>query len=275
MIADLRELARVRYPVLILSVLAWVPLLTGPGSGLIAHCPATADAPSRASVNMLLAMNPPLSFAGGWVLMLVAMMSPLLIHPVSHVRLSSFRHRRIYAMALFLAGYVSIWMVAGALLFVVAIVAGLYAAQSWTPVAMAFLVAAVWQASPAKQRCLNGCHSLRSLVAFGRAADLDALCFGLEHGSWCVGSCWALMLVPMLLVEGHTLVMGASAFLMFSERLEPPGQPAWRIRGLIAIRRIVVARFIVATRGRKVDCLARRDQTWCSISSILHRWAGR
>jgi hypothetical protein len=36
------------------------------------------------------------------------------------------------------------------------------------------------------------------------------------------------------------------------------------------------AQFIAATRGRKVDCLARgRDQTCCSISSILRRCAGR
>jgi site-specific recombinase XerD len=37
-----------------------------------------------------------------------------------------------------------------------------------------------------------------------------------------------------------------------------------------------IAQFIVATRGRKVDCLARLcDQTCCSISSILRRCAGR
>jgi hypothetical protein len=36
-----------------------------------------------------------------------------------------------------------------------------------------------------------------------------------------------------------------------------------------------VAQFITATRGRKVDCLARSDQTCCSISSILRGWAGR
>jgi hypothetical protein len=35
------------------------------------------------------------------------------------------------------------------------------------------------------------------------------------------------------------------------------------------------AQFIAATRGRKADCLARRDQTCCSISSILRRCAGR
>ena len=35
------------------------------------------------------------------------------------------------------------------------------------------------------------------------------------------------------------------------------------------------AQFITATRGRKVDCLARRDQTCCSISSILRGCAGR
>src|SRR4029453_12693274 len=36
-----------------------------------------------------------------------------------------------------------------------------------------------------------------------------------------------------------------------------------------------VSQFITATRGRKVDCLARRDQPCCSISSILRRCAGR
>src|SRR5215510_8360320 len=35
------------------------------------------------------------------------------------------------------------------------------------------------------------------------------------------------------------------------------------------------APFLVATRGRKVDCLARRDQTCCAISSILRRCAER
>ena len=37
-----------------------------------------------------------------------------------------------------------------------------------------------------------------------------------------------------------------------------------------------IAQFIVATRGRKVDCLAWRiDQTCCSINSILRGCAGR
>src|SRR5215813_410995 len=37
----------------------------------------------------------------------------------------------------------------------------------------------------------------------------------------------------------------------------------------------IFAQFLVATRGRKVDGLARRDQTCCAISSILRRCAGR
>jgi len=37
----------------------------------------------------------------------------------------------------------------------------------------------------------------------------------------------------------------------------------------------IFAQFIVATRGRKVDCLAHSDQTCCSINSILRRCAGR
>ena len=38
----------------------------------------------------------------------------------------------------------------------------------------------------------------------------------------------------------------------------------------------LIAQFIVATRGRKVDCLACCiDQTCCSINSILRGCAGR
>ena len=70
-------------------------------------------------------------------------------------------------------------------------------------VAAVFFIGLAWQCSPAKQVCLNRCHALRELAAFGRAADTDALIFGATQGVWCAGSCWAWMLLPLLLPGGR------------------------------------------------------------------------
>lgn len=244
MTQDPRELARVRNPVLLLSAAAWIWLLADPGGSLVhAHCPAmlSGSLPLPDLLPMLLAMNPPASLAAGWGLMLVAMMAPMLILPISHLRLQSFKRRRPRAIALFVAGYAGIWMAAGGVLLAGALAAGSLAPDSYLPAAGVILLAIVWQASPVKQRCLNRCHAHTGLAAFGVAADLGALRFGASHGIWCVGSCWALMLAPMLLPRGHVAAMAAVAVLMLCERLENPGPPRWRWRGLGKASRIVAA----------------------------------
>jgi predicted metal-binding membrane protein len=97
--------------------------------------------------------------------------------------------------------------------------------------ALMTIIAIVWQFSPVKQRCLNRCHAHGELAAFGPAADVDALRFGLTHGVWCVGSCWALMLLPLLVSSGHVAMMAAVSLWLFAERLDTPTLPRWRLRG--------------------------------------------
>lgn len=230
-----RERLRVRVPVLCGSAVAWILLLAAPGgAGLHAHC-------SPASLDLLLAHNPPAALALGWVLMLVAMMGPSLIAPVRHVRDRSFARRRARAVALFVAGYVSIWLAAGAVLLALALAGRLVAPESLVPVALVALVALVWQASPAKQICLNRCHAHAELPAFAPAADVAALRFGLTHGIWCAGSCWALMLLPLLVSRGHLAVMAAVTLWLLAERLERPAPPGWRWRGPGKAVRLVAA----------------------------------
>jgi|SRR5271165_506042 len=239
---DARELARVRNPVLLISAVTWVWVLFEPGS-MVAHCPAPNSRPTPlpASVQMLLAMNPPASLAAGWVLMLIAMMAPVLIPPVHHIRLRSFAHRRSRSIVLFLAGYAGIWMALGGALLATALAVQLFAPQSYLLAAGVGVIALVWQFSPIKQRCLNRCHAHTEVAAFGAAADFDALRFGVTHGIWCAGSCWALMLFPMLLPRGHVVAMATMAVLIFGERLERPMPPCWRWRGLGKLTRTVVA----------------------------------
>src|SRR5258708_1662267 len=79
------------------SLLAWfalalvvarneMPLLCLSSPDLIAHLGAGVDALARADVV--------LTEIAGWLAMIAAMMFPLLLHPVRHVALRSFRDRR-------------------------------------------------------------------------------------------------------------------------------------------------------------------------------------
>jgi predicted metal-binding membrane protein len=243
MIYNARDLAPVRNSILLVSAVTWILLLNPGGMLMIAHCPATGSVamPFLTSAQMWLTMNPLLNLAAGWALMLVAMMSPVLIEPIRHIRLRSFTRRRARSIMLFVTGYTAIWIALGSVLLPIELAIKLFQPQSYLPATGVILVTVVWQCSPTKQLCLNRCHAHSELAAFGPAADLDALRFGLTHGIWCAGSCWGLMLIPMLVPSGHLVAMATVAILIFGERLEQPGPPCWRWRGLGKATRIVIA----------------------------------
>jgi predicted metal-binding membrane protein len=226
MIYDARDCARLRLGVLLTSAVAWAAMVAVPG--VSCHCRTYA---SGAALGQLLASQSSGSLAYGWLVMLVAMMGPMTLPALYRIRIGSFVSRRWRSSALFLASYVLVWMVAGSVLTVAELVAKWRAPGSYGPAVVVGLVGLVWQMSPFKQRCLNRCHAHPSLAAFGLAADRDAFKMGLGHGRWCVGSCWAIMLFPMLLPEWHLTAMAAATLVMLCERLEPPMTPTWRLRG--------------------------------------------
>lgn len=223
-----RERFEVRVPLALTSAVAWLVVLLGQScTALSVLCSAGMS-------------WSPASLALGWAVMLLAMMTPLLTGPVRYLWDRSFAERRARAILLFLLGYGFLWMVAGSLLAVAAL-ARRSASGSSLPLVAAALVALVWQISPAKQFSLNRCHRQGELAAFGWAADRDALSFGLTHGFWCVGSCWALMLLPLLVPRGHVAAMAAVTVWVFAERLDRVMPPAWRWHGGAKAARIVVA----------------------------------
>ena len=205
-----RERRQVRTPMLLATAAAWLVLAFGPAP----HC----------------------STVLGWALMLAAMMLPVLIAPVRHIHDRSFTHRRARAISLFLAAYGAVWMACGIVLI------GIRELIPPAALAMAILPIVVWECSPAKQRCLNRGHAHPELPAFGHAADLGALRFGWTHALWCVGSCWALMFLPMLVSRGHFAVMAAVSVWLFAERLERPMPPRWRVRIPLTMARVIRAR---------------------------------
>lgn len=253
MIPSPRQSARVRNPVLLVSGIAWILLLVEPGSGgeHIHHHSSSGGSPEG-----LLATGPLAPLAASWALMLIAMMAPVLIPHLLHIHLRSFRQRRARSIFLFLAGYAAVWMAAGLVLMAIRQAAQLLGPQDFRPAAALLVVALIWQVSPLKQRSLNRCHANPDLAAFGTSADVDALRFGTTHGLWCAASCWALMLFPMLLPGGHLAAMAIVAFLVFSERIEPPMPPAWRWRGFGRMKRLLVAQARIRFRASGIAPLA-------------------
>jgi predicted metal-binding membrane protein len=238
-----RARRRISVGVLLVSALAWAMLVSVPTHPWVVDlCASGATRWSWSLWAALLQGSAPGLLAAGWLLMLLAMMAPTLVAPLLHVHQRSFRRRRARSLGLFGLGYFALWMLAGvALTLLQLMVLSTAPADGW-PALAALLLALLWQCSPAKQRCLNRSHNHRALAAFGRAADRDAFAFGLSHGVWCFGSCWALMLLPMLWVQGHGFAMLAVTAVMVGERLEGPQPPRWKLRGLGKPMRIAIVR---------------------------------
>jgi predicted metal-binding membrane protein len=158
-------------------------------------------------------------------LMLLAMMPPLLASPLQHIWRRSLTRRRGRAIALFIVGYLGIWLAVGMLLVAASRV---LTATAWPGIALGALIAMAWQATPLKQASLNLCHRRPALEAFGLRAETDALLYGVTHGIWCAGACWALMLLP-LLVGGplHWALMPMVMLIAIIERARAPQPVRW------------------------------------------------
>ena len=137
-----------------------------------------------------------------WVVMVAAMMIPLVWPAVRHVGLNSLRWRRQRAIAVFLAVYVAVWTVFGA---VVLLVRDLLPVSRGPAFAAVLAVAALWQLSPQQRRFRWACHRTVPLPPRGLPAVAGDVRFGLRQGLACVGVCWPLMLA-MALVPGATVL---------------------------------------------------------------------
>jgi predicted metal-binding membrane protein len=199
--------------------IAWILVALAHLSGLGArlHHDQLADgAPTWASIVLLL---------GGWELMLAAMMLPSCVPMIRHVRLTSFRRRRRRSVSLFLSGYLAVWtafgiaLVAGdRLLHHVAGASGSGTLPDGLVLGAALAVAAAWQFSPIKRRCLHACRSPGLFPSHGWGADVMLLRFGLVHGVFCVGACWALMLVMFALGSAQLAWMATLAVVILYEK---------------------------------------------------------
>jgi predicted metal-binding membrane protein len=207
----------------------YLPLLCGSeANGLSA-----ADMIAR--LQLLLAINAPMAMALAWLAMLVAMMTPLIALPLSHVRNSSLASRRWRAAATFLLGYFGCWFLAAVPLLATALMLRVMAGGATAVFVAAIALALLWSASPLQQAAQNRAHRLRRIGLFGFTADRDCIVYGAALGCWCIASCWAWMLVPLFASDGHVLAMLAVSAIVMAERLRGPGPARWRVPEVLVL----------------------------------------
>jgi predicted metal-binding membrane protein len=229
-------LGRQPWPLLLIaSLLGWTALIGLQHSLLVPEiCSAmVASWPNVDSrtIEAVLLVNSPIGLALSWLVMLLAMMPLSLARPILHLWVRSLARRRTRAIAAFLIAYFAVWMAAGPVLLAIAVVVRMAAKGSdLLAIALALVLALLWRLCPIRQICLNRCHGLPRLSPFGLAADRDCLLFGLRTGAWCVGACWPLMVVPLVVDVMHLAAMLAVTLLLLNERLAPTRPVRWRLR---------------------------------------------
>ncbi|MEN3157901.1 DUF2182 domain-containing protein [Alkalimonas sp. NCh-2] len=165
----------------------------------------------------------------GWAMMVLAMMFPLLHNAIRHIWQRSLPRLRLLGSVLFCLGYLSLWFVVGLLCNLMLM--ALHNIPLTQIVLVASAIVLLWQASPMKQWGLNYCHYNQRLALSGWRYFYDCLSFGIKKGSWCIVSCWHLMVFPMLL--DSFLLMFISMLTvcgwMFFEQHLSPRQVAWHV----------------------------------------------
>jgi predicted metal-binding membrane protein len=242
----MKDHARQRVPLALgliaaLSVLAWAALVTwsaGPYARFLDHGSWT-DLPLLgtwcSSLPRADAVTSAVFHSGAWLLMIAAMMLPTVLPLLAVVqRVAAGRPDAGVVIALVVAGYAIAWSAFGMLAFSVdALVRDTAGRSAWLATHGPLLGAAVlgmagaFQFSSLKYRCLDRCRTPFGFVNQywrGRHAALDGLRIGVMHGLFCVGCCWALMLVMFVVGMGNLAWMLVLAALMAAEKNLPYGR---------------------------------------------------
>lgn len=178
-----------------------------------------------------------------WAVMMTAMMlpsaAPLLLMYAGALRKRGApgSGRQLLAMA---SGYVLVWAVfsiaATVLQRVLASALVLTPMmEPDTPVAAAVIlvIAALYQFTPLKRACLRVCRTpLAFLLQHWRPGAAGALRLGLQHGLYCLGCCWVLMLLLFAGGVMNLAVIVALTLWVLAEKCAPFGEWTARLGGV-------------------------------------------
>jgi predicted metal-binding membrane protein len=207
--------------------------------------------------SLLAGGGPPLVVAAlasllAWQVMIAAMMLPSSLPLVGlYARASARAPQRRLAMASFLGGYALVWSAFGLAAF--GADAGLHAAvnaspwlsrHDWWIGGSVLALAGAFQFTSLKDACLDKCrHPGQFMMRYYERGPAGGLRLGARHGAFCVGCCWALMLVMFAAGVASLIWMALLTGVMIHEKTRPAGARAVPVTGvaLLAGASVVLA----------------------------------
>lgn len=182
-----------------------------------------------------------------WSIMMVAMMLPAaapMILLYARIDRSETERARLANSFLFIAAYLLVWtgfsagaVAAQALLLHSGMLSQAALSIGSRPIAAGLLLlAALYELTPAKRICLENCQS--PLLFIHRFWREGAFRLGVRHGLYCVGCCWALML---LLFVGGVMNLAWIAALAILAAVEKVLPPSWQLHRWIAAGLLLAA----------------------------------
>ncbi len=180
-------------------------------------------------------------FLGVWVTMTAAMMLPsalpmvLLFDRVARGRRAA--SKPTPATSIFVASYLVVWAGFGIAAFVIyrALRSPNWSLLSWHQhgavlAGAAVAAAGLYELPPLKRACLRHCRSPLHYVLGGWRPGLrGAILMGAEHGSYCVGCCWGLMLILFALGVMSITWMVLVTTVIFMQKVLPWGPLLQRV----------------------------------------------
>ena len=186
-------------------------------------------------------------YLGIWITMMAAMMLPSVAPMVLLFdRVSAERARRGQSFVptwIFAATYFAVWTVYGIAAFALyrgvrALDLGFLAWDRDGPYVVGVLLAfaGLYELTPLKNVCLRHCRSPMHFVLGGwREGVGGAARMGVEHGGYCVGCCWGLMLVLFALGVMSLFWMAVVAALIFAQKVLPHGDKLARVFAVVFV----------------------------------------
>ncbi|MDA2919395.1 DUF2182 domain-containing protein [Desulfobacterota bacterium AH_259_B03_O07] len=170
-----------------------------------------------------------LLFVLGWAVMTIAMMLPTTLPIIATFhKITGNRGDRLLLVALVILGYLLTWVLFGALVYLVYLslewsmnYIPLLKDNMWIGVPSLLILAGVFQFTSVKYRCLDKCRSPFSFVIEhwqGHHDRWNAFRLGVDNGVFCVGCCWALMLLMFIVGVGSLGWMFILAAIMAIEK---------------------------------------------------------
>jgi len=182
-----------------------------------------------------------------WLIMMIAMMIPSAIPAISlyesMVNKNAEREIFLPAVWIFVMGYILIW---AAFSLIITFVQALFLSLDWINMMLVsknlfltstiLIFTGIYQWLPIKSICLDKCRTpLNFFLGNWRKGNSGALIMGIEHGTFCLGCCWALMLLLFLAGVMNLIWVALITVFVFIEKVFPKGNIIGKLAGIVMI----------------------------------------